>query len=104
MGILRSFISVVSGSAAQNIVRGLTALASSSGCGWTKHDAPILPSFHPPERRTLALQRSFDVGPRTRQARHYGADRHALDVGDLAIAHALQHHQQQHRALLLDER
>ena len=36
-------------------------------------------------------------------ARHNGSNRHALDLGDLAIAQALQHHQQQRGALFLHQ-
>src|ERR1700722_6270884 len=61
-------------------------------------------SFHPPQRRAFALQRSLHVSTGARKARHYGADRHALDIGDLAVAQAFQHHQKQHRALLLHQR
>jgi len=50
-------------------------------------------------------KRSFDMGSRARKPGHYyGTDRHSLDVGDLAVAQSFQHHQQQHRALLLHQR
>src|SRR5438270_6592394 len=64
---------------------------------------PLASSFHPPQRRTLALERSFDMRARAGKPGHYGADRHALNVGDLAVTQSLQHDQQQHRALLLDK-
>ena len=44
------------------------------------------------------------MGAGAGEAGHHGADRHALNVGDLAVAQSFQHHQEQHRALLFHQR
>ena len=58
-------------------------------------------SFHAAQRRALAVKKGLYLRTRARQPRHHRADRHALDLGDLAIGEALEHDEQQRRALIL---
>jgi hypothetical protein len=57
-------------------------------------------SFDTAERRTLAIKKRFDLRAGSRQTRHHGADRHALNLCDLTIGKALQHNKQQRRPLI----
>src|SRR5882757_7379680 len=61
-------------------------------------------SFDSPQRGAFAFERGFHMRTRTGKPGHYGADRYALDVGDLAVTQSFQHHQQQHRALFFHQR
>ena len=60
-------------------------------------------SLHPPQRGALAVERRLDVSAGASESRHDRANRHALDVRDVAIAEAFEHHKQQHRTLFFDQ-
>src|SRR5439155_1603160 len=85
------------------IFGSVIGLVSASIGSW-KGSSGSASSFHPPQGRPFAFERGFDMGASPRQARHYGSDRYALDLGDFAVAHSFEHHEQQHRALLLGQR
>jgi len=59
-------------------------------------------SFHAAQRWAPAVEIGFDLYARTRQTRHDGTDRHALHLGDFAVAQPLEHHEQQGVALVFN--
>src|SRR5262249_652352 len=59
--------------------------------------------FDAAKRWPLAVEIRLDLGSGPREAGHHGADRHALDFGDLAIGEAFEHDEQERGALLVDQ-